>query len=136
MGDDLVALAALAKRLVEISEEATRIKGELRRLLGDGPSPRPTKPPSALNGAGGQAAKWAKAAEADQAVLDFIRDSPAPLRQTEIATRIGAAMSTTGNRLVRLQRAGAIQRNESGLWSAVTPTTPVAVSTSEASVVG
>jgi hypothetical protein len=95
MPDDLVALA---KRLVQLDSEASVVREQMRALL-DGPTGRPSKPVAGLNGGG-------RAAAADGKVLDALKAAPDGLTQAEVAQALDMAMSSTGNRLSRLEAAG------------------------------
>jgi predicted Rossmann fold nucleotide-binding protein DprA/Smf involved in DNA uptake len=57
----------------------------------------------------------ARAEQADAAVIALIKDKP--LSQADIVKATGAAARTCQQRLLRLQRAGVVQRNEDGMWS-------------------
>jgi hypothetical protein len=109
MADDLVQLA---RQLVELDAKTRELRAKMLALLVEAPA-RPTSA-AGLNGGAGQ--KQGKA-EADEAVLEVLRQAPAPMRQIEVARATGQPVSTTGNRLARLREQSRVTLSE-GLWSA------------------
>jgi DNA-binding IclR family transcriptional regulator len=62
----------------------------------------------------------AEAREQDGRVLNLLKDQP--MRQVDLARAMDAGQSTVQARLTRLQKQGAVVRDDGGLWSLTTST--------------
>jgi hypothetical protein len=112
---DLVALAA---DYVRVAGQLREIREQMRMALMNGDASAGPTPQRPKRGAppGPRTELMARAAQADQRILDLLKAQPGTTRSQIIAVT-GGAMSTLANRLTRLERQGLVQRT-GGAWSA------------------
>jgi predicted Rossmann fold nucleotide-binding protein DprA/Smf involved in DNA uptake len=111
----LTDLRALAERYVTLEREIAEVRNAMRHALGNGVDAAPNPPPARSKPGGSRAEALAQAAEAEQRVLALLKDRP--MKAAEIARQTASKVSTTAERMNRLERRGMVQRAIDGAWS-------------------
>jgi hypothetical protein len=118
--DEPVAVGNLPYDLAKQMSDVRRAM--LAKLTnGADPAPHPT-PPRAKPGPkpASREEVLAEAAAAETAIIELLKARPG-LRHSEIVRALGAKATTTAMRLERLQKRGAVIRDEGGAWTASSP---------------
>jgi hypothetical protein len=128
----------LAERYIGLVKETEDVRAQMRRLLANGADSNPTVAARAGVTTSSQrsSAKYAKAqpskaasrqrvmaeaAKAETQVLEILKTETDGLKTADIARRAGMPPTSVQNRLMRLQRAGLIERSADERWSASAP---------------
>ena len=113
-------LVELARRYVTLSDELETVRSEIARAVLNGgggkPDPHPTgaqRP--GVKGSQSSHPNAAKAAEAEETILNLLRERP--MRMVEIMAAMESRQSTTSERLRRLRQRGLVAA-DSGAWTA------------------
>jgi hypothetical protein len=106
----------LARRLIDLDQEALEVRAKLKAALLNGAEPRPVRPTPARQSKPGlnRAKVLEQAAQADEQVLTLLKAGP--MTASEIGAATSGKASTVQNRLQRLREKGLVQRDDAGAW--------------------